>query len=153
MRNSEKTLTRQSRPLTRWFNSPMDRFFKNDFFDLWDGERIGMETLPSLNIREDKNNFLVELAAPGLKKDDFNINVEGNVVTVSCDKEPEVRETKENGYMRTEYDYSCFSRSFTLPENADANNIHAKYSEGILNLEIPKKEQVQKENAKKIKVE
>src|ERR1051326_1801808 len=99
MRNSEKTLTRQSRPLTRWFNSPMDRFFKNDFFDLWDGERIGMETLPSLNIREDKNNFLVELAAPGLKKDDFNINVEGNVVTVSCDKEPEVRETKENGYM------------------------------------------------------
>ncbi len=153
MKTTERNLTRPAQKLSRWFNSPVDRFFRNDLFDLWDGGRMNLETLPSLNIREEKNNYLVELAAPGLKKDDFNIDVEGNVVTISCDKESETREEREEEFMRTEYDYSCFSRSFTLPETADAAKIHAKYNDGILRLEIPKLADVLKQKMQKVKVE
>jgi HSP20 family protein len=151
MKTLEKS-SRTSRPLSRWFNSPVDRFFRNDFFDLWDGNDL-LDTVPSLNIREEKNDYIVELAVPGIRKEDFNIDVDGNVMTISCNKESEVKDVRENGYSRREYDYSCFSRSFTLPENADVNKVHAKYNDGILSLDIPKKEQVLKEKAQKIKVE
>jgi HSP20 family protein len=91
---------------------------------------------------------------PGLKKDDFNINVDGNLITISCDKETETKESKDkNGYYRTEYNYSCFSRSFTLPDYADTNKITAKYNDGLLNLSIPKKPEAQQNMSKKIKVQ
>jgi HSP20 family protein len=146
-----KGLIRPSKQqLSRWFNSPIDRFFGNDFFDLWNGDKL--ETLPSLNITEEKNNYLIELAAPGLKKEDFNIDVQGNVVTISCDKETE-HETNETDFLRREYDFTSFSRSFTLPETADPNKIHAKYIDGVLHLEIPKRPETLKEKTQKIKVE
>ena len=151
MKTTEKGLIRPSKQqLSRWFNSPIDRFFGNDFFDLWNGDKL--ETLPSLNITEEKNNYLIELAAPGLKKEDFNIDVQGNVVTISCDKETE-HETNETDFLRREYDFTSFSRSFTLPETADPNKIHAKYIDGVLHLEIPKRPETLKEKTQKIKVE
>src|SRR5688572_14518015 len=111
--------------LRRW-NNPFDRFFRNDFMDMWNGDMA--ETIPSINFTEEKNNYKVEMAAPGLKKEDFNIDVDGNLVTISCEKESETKDTKENGnYSRREYNYSSFSRSFTIPENADASKISAKY--------------------------
>ena len=152
MKTLEKSPARVSRPLTRWFNSPIDRFFRNDLMDFWDGNNLP-ETVPSLNIREEKNDYKVELAVPGLKKEDFNIDVDGNVMTISCDKETETKDVRENGFTRREYDYSCFSRSFTLPDNADVNKVHAKYSDGVLSLDIPKKAEALKERTQKIKVE
>ncbi len=145
-----KNPTRSLRP-SSWF-SPAERFFRNDFLDLWDGDNLN--TIPSMNITEDKENYKVELAAPGLKKDDFNIDVEGNLITISCDKETETTESKDkNGYSRTEYNYSCFSRSSTLPDYADTNKITAKYNDGVLNLSIPKKPEAQQSMSKKIKVQ
>ncbi len=145
-----KRPSRGMRRFNRLFNSPFDRFLRNDWMDLWDGEAV--ETVPSLNVREDKNNYLIELAAPGLKKDDFEIDVEGSLLTISCDKETESGEEKEN-FFRREHNYSCFSRSVTLPDNADTAKIEAKYSDGLLNLTIPKKAETVKTTGQKIRVQ
>ncbi len=132
--------------------NPFDRFFRNDFLDVWNDENL--MTVPSINITEEKNTYKVELAAPGLKKEDFNIEVNGSLVTISSENETETKEPqKNNGYTRREYNYSSFSRSFILPEHADTGKITAKYTDGVLNLSIPKKPGAQKTTAQKIKVQ
>jgi HSP20 family protein len=138
-------------PFERSWFSPFEQFFNNDFFDGRNGNRMG--TVPSLNVTEEKDGYKVELAAPGLKKEDFNIDVEGNMVTISCNKEAETKKTEKEGYTRWEYDYSCFSRSFSLPDYADTANITAKYNDGILNISIPKKAEAIKQSPKQIKVQ
>ena len=95
---------------------------------------------PAVNIAETENEFEVELAVPGLKKEDFKINLEKNVLTVSAEKKAEeVNENKK--FSKREYSYSSFSRSFTLPQSADQNKIEADYTDGILKLTIAKKEE------------
>lgn len=148
----ERRPARRMRGLSPFFSSPLDRFFRNDFLDFSDGgSPLISETVPSLNIIEEKNNYRVDLAAPGLKKDDFNIDIDGNLLTVSCDKESEIKED-EKGYTRREYDYSYFSRTVTLPDYADTKGIVAKYTDGILHITIPKKPKAQK-LTQKIKVQ
>lgn len=135
---------------------PWSRLFGNDFLDLWDGDAI--DTVPSINISDEKDHFAVEMAAPGMKKEDFNIDLSGNMLTISAEKETrsedgdEKRDGKKGKYSRREYNYSSFSRSFTLPENADTEKIEAKYVEGILHLRIPKKDEPNKSNSQKITV-
>jgi HSP20 family protein len=95
---------------------------------------------PAVNIAETENEFEVELAVPGLKKEDFKINLEKNVLTVSAEKKAEeVNENKK--FSKREYSYSSFARSFTLPQSADQNKIEADYTDGILKLTIAKKEE------------
>lgn len=121
-----------------------DDFFKpwNEWFD--NGGLMGrMMTVPAVNIVENKNDYTVSLAAPGMKKDDFNIDVEGNMLTISCEKE-EKKEEKDEKFTRKEYNYSSFSRSFTLPEEVNKENIEAVYDNGLLKLMLPKKEEVKK---------
>lgn len=142
---------RSLRSLSPLWSRPLDRFLRNDLFDLSDGGFV--ETVPSLNIREEKNNYIVDLAAPGLKKDDFNIEVEGDMLTISSEKETETKEKEKEGYTRQEYSYSSFSRSVTLPDFADSSKISAKYDNGILNLTIPKKPEALKSHSQKIKVQ
>jgi HSP20 family protein len=146
-----KRATRKMRPLSPYWNTPFDRLFRDDLPDLWDGAEIS--TIPSVNFREEKDKYTVDMAVPGLRKEDFDIRVEGNLLTVSCDKESEHKEDTGEGYSRKEYSYSSFSRSVTLPEHADSKKITAKYSEGILQLSIPKKEGAMTENSQKIKVQ
>lgn len=120
-----------------------------------------LSTVPSINIRSENNHYVVEMAVPGLKKEDFSIDVEGNQLTISCQKEevkesapatPEAKNTNDDHkFWRREYSYSRFSRALTLPENADAMNIHAKYIDGVLRLDVPKKAEAPKNQ--KIKVE
>ena len=131
--------------------NPFDNFFRNDLLNLWDTGRI--ETIPSMNIRENKDHYRIELAAPGLKKEDFNIEVSNNVVTISCEKEAEKNEEGESGKW-SEYDYSSFSRSFTLPDNANVNaaDLSAKYNDGVLCLDIPKKNSAVNDKSRKITV-
>jgi HSP20 family protein len=137
MKTHEKSRSRNALISSYW-RSPVDRFFRNDFMNLWGGAE--QETIPSVNIREEKDNYKVDLAAPGLKKEDFSIGVEGNVLTIQCEKESENKEGGENeNYSRREYNYSSFSRSLSLPDNADSSKIEAKYTDGILCLNIPKK--------------
>jgi HSP20 family protein len=152
--------TLMKRPSTRgipsilspsWFD-PFDRLFRNDYLDLWDGDSV--RTMPSINITDEKDNYKVELAAPGLKKEDFKIDVDRNLVTVSCEKETETNEPEtKNKYAAREYNYYGFSRSFTIPDHADGSRITAKYDNGILHLSIPKKPEAQKSISKSIKVE
>ena len=134
-----------------WVN-PINRFFRNDFMNIWD--RDTQDTVPSLNIKEEKDNYKIELAAPGLKKEDFNIQIENNILTISCESESDTKENNEaDNFSRREYNYSCFSRSLSLPANADSEHIAAKYNEGILTLNVPKKSDGQKNNGQKIKVD
>ncbi len=95
-----------------------------------------------VNLKNTPTNFVIELAAPGLKKEDFKIEVEKNTLTISADKKTENAES----YQRKEFDYQQFSRSFSLPEIADQDNINAKYEDGILSIVIEKKEVVKPES-------
>jgi len=127
-----------------------DDFFKpwNEWFDNGGSLMGRMMTVPAVNIVEDKNDYKVSLAVPGMKKDDFNIDVEGNMLTISSEKE-ESKEEKDEKYNRKEYSYSSFSRSFTLPEEVNKEKIEAKYEDGLLKLMLPKKEEVKKLAASK----
>ncbi len=121
----------------------------DDFFRPWNewftngGSWDRALTVPSANIIEEKDSYKVSVAAPGLKKNDFNIDVEGNMLTISSEKE-ETKEDKEAQYTRKEYNYSSFSRSFTLPEEVNQDKIEAQYEDGVLKLTLPKKEEAKK---------
>lgn len=130
-------------------------FLFDDFFRPWN-EWFGNErdfmgrmmTIPAVNIKETKDDYMVMLAVPGMKKEDFNIDIEGNMLTISCEKEEKLEE-KETTFNRKEYSYSSFRRSFTLPEFVKMENILAKYEDGVLKLTLPKKEEAKKTLLKK----
>jgi len=128
----------------------------NDFFKPWnewfDGGLLGRNiNVPSVNISEHKDEFRISLAAPGLKKDDFKIDVDGNMLTISSEKE-ENKEEKEKKFTRREYNYSSFSRSFTLPDEINKEKIEAKYEAGVLHVSLPRKAGTVKTAAKHIAV-
>ena len=95
---------------------------------------------PSVNISEGENEFQIELAAPGLSKEDFKISVEKNILSISADKKAE-EGTADKKYSKKEFSYSSFVRTFTLPETVDHSKIEAQYSNGILTLNVAKKEE------------
>ena len=107
--------------------------------------------VPAVNITEQKDQYLVSLAAPGMKKDDFNIDVDGNMLTISSQKE-ESKEDKDKRYTRREYSYSSFSRSFTLPDEVNKEKIDARYEDGVLKISLPRYEEAKKTSAKHIAV-
>lgn len=119
--------------------SIFDDFFKpwNEWFD---NRNLSTMNVPAVNITEDKDRFLVTLAAPGLKKEDFNLNIDGNMLTISCEKE-DTQEEKDKKYTRKEYNFMTFSRTFTLPDEIMKDNIEARYEDGILKIALPRKEQ------------
>ncbi|MFY9308011.1 MAG: Hsp20/alpha crystallin family protein [Bacteroidia bacterium] len=146
-----QTLEKRPRRLASYWDMPFDKFFRNDFLDFWDSGQ--MVTIPSVNLSEEKDKYLIEVAAPGLQKEDFNISVDANVLTISCEKESETKENETDKYSRREYNYSSFMRKLTLPDLADSNSILAKYNDGVLKLTISKKPETKKEQRHKIKVQ
>lgn len=130
-----------------------DDFFRpwNEWFDNGGNIRGRVLSVPAVNITENKDDYLVSLAVPGMKKDDFKIDVEGNMLTISSKKE-ETKEETDKKFTRKEYSYSSFSRSFTLPEAVNKEKIEAKYEDGVLNLSLPRREEVKKPVAKHITV-
>ena len=131
------TLVKYQRPLANIF----DQFF-NPEFDPWSDENrlIPRATLPPVNIKEDEKSFQVEVAASGLKKDDFNIELNKNSLVISCEKETEKETKDEDNFIQKEFSYHSFSRSFTLPEMVKKDKISAKYQDGVLRVTIPKNE-------------
>jgi HSP20 family protein len=107
---------------------------------------------PAVNICEDDKNYSVDVVAPGFKKGDFKVNLENDVLTISAESKTESdTEDERKQYSRREYGYRSFTRSFTLPDDTEEDNITANYEDGILKLNIPKS--VQQEKAtKKIEV-
>ena len=130
--------------------SLFDDFFKpwNEWFDkpaLF--ER--MMTMPAVNVGENMDSYIVSLAAPGLKKEDFKIGIEGNMLTISCEKEME-EEQKNVKFTRKEYSFYSFSRSFTIPEDVRMDAIDAHYENGVLNIMLPRLEETKKLTTSKI---
>ncbi len=120
-------------------NSLFDDFFTKDLFD-FDSQKSSA-TLPSVNVKESDNAFEIEFAAPGMKKENFKINLEGNQLEISAEDKSDVQDTSSDGrYTRREFNYSSFRRSFTIPESVDQENIEASYTDGILKVVVPKKE-------------
>lgn len=115
---------------------PWRDFFDVDFF----GNRLpqAKNQLPAVNISEDSKNYLVDVVSPGFKKEDFKIKVDNDVLTISAETKSETSEGSEKEYSRREYSYSSFTRSFRLPENAQDDQIEARYIDGILQISIPK---------------
>lgn len=111
-----------------------DDLFGNDFFKK--GIELGT-TIPPVNVTEDDKKYRMEVAIPGYKKEDFKVNLDENVLTISSEKKDE-KEEKNEKVTRREFNYSSFQRSFTLPENVDKQKIDAKYVDGILSFDLPK---------------
>jgi HSP20 family protein len=107
--------------------------------------------LPAVNVKETDKAYEINLAAPGLEKTDFKIDLNGNMITISAEKE-KTEEEKEDGFTRKEYNFNSFSRSFTLPEDTMADKIDANYVNGELRLMLPKKEGARKSFHQKISV-
>jgi HSP20 family protein len=146
------TLLRRSDYLPTWANFVND-FFNTDLSD-WSSRHFSdtNTTLPAVNIKETADAFAVEMAAPGMAKDDFKIELNNDLLTISSEKKNE-NETKEGEtYTRREYSYQSFSRSFTLPKTVDAEKISAKYENGVLSLTIPKKEEAKPKPVKQISI-
>ena len=133
----------------------------NDFFRPWDSlfdtngggliNNLRPISVPAVNIVEQKDSFEVSLAAPGMKKDDFNIDVEGDTLYISAEKKEE-KEEKDEKYTRKEFNYSSFSRSFTLPDSVIREKIDASYENGLLKLVLPKTDEAKKASSKHIAV-
>jgi HSP20 family protein len=108
------------------------------------GERqiiqIQVQNVPAVNIRETNEAFDVEMAAPGMSKNDFKIQLEGNTLTISSEKRNENLEKGSENYSRREFSYESFCRMFTLPKDVvDSENIKARYEDGVLKLRVPKR--------------
>ncbi len=119
------------------FPTLMNDIFKPDWFG---GMENNYTTIPAVNIKENEASFYLELAIPGFKKSDFNIEVDDAILTISSEVASK-DESKDGSYTRKEFLVSSFKRAFTLPETIDESNIKANYEAGILSLSLPKKEE------------
>ena len=119
-------------------NPFVNTVFDNLFNDNFISDRL-VSRVPAVNISESEKSFKIEMAAPGLDKSDFKINVDKNLITISAEKKDE-QTSEEKLYSKKEFNYSSFSRSFTLPETVDYSSIEAAYEGGILILTVGKKE-------------
>ncbi|MBS1534492.1 MAG: Hsp20/alpha crystallin family protein [Bacteroidetes bacterium] len=122
-----------------YFPSILDEFLKPDWFG---GSQNVLASVPAVNIKETDTEFTLELAVPGKKKEDFSIEIDRNVLTIASETKTENEQKDQNGrYTRREYSYNSFSRSFTLPQTINAENINASYQDGVLHVTLPKKEE------------
>lgn len=117
------------------FSDVFDSIFNDTFFS----DRM-ISRVPAANISESEDHFHVELAAPGLKKEDFKLNLDRNVLNISVESRQEQNDQQKN-YSKREYSYASWVRSFTLPETANAEQIDATYTDGVLKIDIAKREE------------
>lgn len=124
-------------------NNFFDDFFTKELFDFNNaGFAQSGITQPSVNVKDMNDGFEIQVAAPGMKKEDFTVNLDRNVLTISSEKQTQNEEKDEDGnFSRREFNYSSFRRSFTLPEAVEQEKIEATYEDGLLKITIPKKEQ------------
>jgi Molecular chaperone (small heat shock protein) len=130
-----------------------DDFFNRDVFN-WGNNFTGTgSSTPAVNIRETPDKFMVEMAAPGMDKKDFKIELDGNSLTISSEKQDQWQDKEGDSYNRKEFSYQSFYRTFHLPkEVVDADKIKAKYENGILQLEVPKREEAKQKPSRLIDI-
>jgi len=139
-------LARINRTYPDFFNE----FFGMDFYPV-QYRRNGFKSLPAVNITENEEGYTIEVAAPGLDKKDFKIDLENDVLTIASIREDK-REENHDNYTRREFAYNSFSRSFTLPELVDSEKIAASHKNGILYVNIPRKEEARVKPARQIAI-
>jgi len=123
------------------FQNSLRRFFDDNF---WDAEgRLTTGSVP-VNVRETENHYEMDVIAPGCKKEDFHVSINDNVLTISFEAKTENESSPKDGWVRNEFVQRSFSRSFTLDDTVDVNNINATYTDGILHLTLAKNEKAKK---------
>ena len=134
--------------------SIFDRFFDGDLMD-WNRTNFSStnSTLPAVNVVENADEFVIDVAAPGMKKENFDLKFENNRLTISSELKTENEEKKGGKFTRREFSYQSFQRSFAVADNLiDAEKISASYKDGILHVTLPKKEEVKPKPARQIKI-
>jgi len=147
------TLMRRNGNNNLGFSSIFDDLFGRELFN-WGTNNYSSTstTVPSVNIKENGDAYEVQVAAPGMNKDDFQIKLDGNLLTISSMKE-DSNETKEDKFTRREFSYQSFQRSFELPKDVvDQDNINARYENGLLKLTIPKREDAKQKPPRMIEI-
>ena len=138
--------------LVRKHNSPFfpalfDEWLSNEWLP---SSTLPTKQLPAVNIQETDTSFLLELAAPGFKKEDLQVEVEKDILSISSQSDAAAEEDAQ--YTRKEYGYHSFRRTFTIPESVDSKKIEAQYKEGILEVKLPKKKEMLQEAKKSIRI-
>ncbi len=148
------TMVKRNSNLLTHFPTLFDDFLNRDIFN-WGVTNFSNTntTIPAVNIKETQDNYEVEVAAPGMSKKDFRVQLEGNVLTISSEKTAEKEEKDEVRYSSREFSYQSFSRTFNLQKDVvDTENIQAKYEDGVLHLLIPKKETAKQKQPRLIEI-
>jgi len=147
-----RTLMRRNRMYPE-IPSLFNEFFNGELLENQNFDSLASgSTLPSVNIMDTEDSFEIEVAAPGMAKKDFKIELNNNILTISTENEDSEENDKEN-YTRKEFSYRSFLRSFRLPENkVDGNKINAKYKNGILLVSLPKKEEAKLKPVRMIEI-
>ncbi len=127
---------------TNWLPSVFDDMFRTDWLGGTTNVNSIGTSIPAVNIMETEDSFNVEVAAPGMTKEDFNIELDNDVLTISSEDKKEKETTDKNGrFTRKEFSYSTFKRAFSLPDSVDSAKISASYNNGVLEIALPKKEE------------
>ncbi len=137
------------RTRTSWPNL-IDEFLNDSLTPRFFNWETG-QNMPAVNITEGKEDYKIEVAAPGLGKEDFKISLDNNVLSISSEKEVK-NETNDENVLRREFSYSSFSRSFTLPESVNGDKIKATHNDGILSIVVPKKDEAKVKPIRDIKI-
>ncbi len=143
-------------PLMRTNNLPslIENFFGRDMNDFFNTNTPALHNVPAVNVVENEHGFRIEVAAPGLKKDDFKLNLNHNNLTISAYQEikNEEQDKAAEKFTRREFSYSSFQRTFTLPTSVNADAIQASYTDGVLKIELPKREEAKVKPARQIEI-
>lgn len=131
--------------------SSIDEFLSDNFIN-WPNEMSRGGTMPRVNISENDDNFTVEMAAPGMKREDFHVELDNDLLVISSEISQENEDNNNSSFTRKEFSYESFRRSFYLPNTVEADKIKAKYEDGMLRLIIPKKEEAKRKPARSIKI-
>jgi HSP20 family protein len=129
------------RPLDKRVNSLFEDFFSNFPSRILNEEFSGYNQAVPENIRENANAFILEVVAPGMDKGDFKVNIDNNILTITAEKKAETKDENER-HVRREFNYKSFTRSFTVNESIQGDKIQARYENGVLYIDLPKKEEV-----------
>lgn len=136
-----------------WLPSVFDDMFKTDWLGGTTNVNSIGTSIPAVNIQETDDNFLVAVAVPGKTKEDFNIELDHDVLTISSEEKQENEVSENNGkYTRKEFSYSRFKRAFSLPESVDGEKISAAYNNGVLEINLPKKEEAKVQPKRMIEI-
>ncbi len=136
-----------------WLPSVFDDMFKTDWLGGTTNVNSIGTSIPAVNIQETEESFSVEVAAPGKTKEDFNIELENDVLTISSEDKKENETTEKNGrYTRKEFSYSTFKRAFSLPDSVDSEKISAQYNNGVLEILLPKREEAKVQAKRMIEI-